>query len=62
MSDIILKLKTLLIWHGSFRDWAREVWRVDPDSQICCNGHHCGCQGADHRTMWEWQWAHRYAT
>jgi hypothetical protein len=58
---MLLKLKQLLIWHGSIRDWYREVWQRDPDARMCCTGYHCGCQGATNGEYWKWQWEHRNA-
>lgn len=60
MSDIILKLKTLLLYRGPFRGWLHDVWRVDPNSRICCSGDDCGCQGVIHRSFWQWMWDHRH--
>ena len=65
MSDCVLKLRLLVLWLrrldgsplGIFREWRREVWRVDLDEQMCCPGgpwDFCGCGGVTHRQQIEW--------
>lgn len=56
---MILKLKMLLLYRGSYRDWYSEVWKRHADDQMCCNGYHCGCQGATYGEMWEHFWKTR---
>ncbi len=55
MNDIILKLRMLRIYGlREINDWYQEVWRQDPDEQICCSGQMCGCEGACYYQQWEW--------
>ena len=32
--------------------WKKEVWCVDLDEGICCNGFMCGCHGSTWRSMY----------
>ena len=57
--DTILKLKMLLLYRGSIRDWYSDVWLKDAGQQMCCSGYECGCMGADYGSMWEHLWRNR---
>lgn len=50
MTDKIAKILIFPILRPHFWGWwIDEVWRVDLDSQLCCNGYMCGCYGSTHR-------------
>jgi hypothetical protein len=56
LADTALKLKMLWFYRGMWRDWYSDVWKQDPDAQMCCNGHMCGCMGSCYGDMWEHYW------
>lgn len=59
MSELILKLKMLLLCRGYFKDWYKEVWKQDGNRLMCCDGYMCGCQGSYYSDMWEHLWKTR---
>lgn len=56
LADIILKLKMLWIYRWMPLDWYSDVWKQDPNAQVCCSGYECGCQGSWYGDMWEHYW------
>lgn len=59
MSELILKLKMLLIYRGHLREWREDVWKHDWSERMCCDGRMCGCYGADYGSWWEHLWEMR---
>jgi len=52
MSNVLWKLKILgYFLQNAWTMWKQEVWRKDPDSTYCCDGHECGCHGASVREI-----------
>jgi hypothetical protein len=59
MDDLILKLKMLWIYRGSFREWYHDVWKKVAGARMCCDGYMCGCYGSDNASWWEYLWTDR---
>lgn len=57
--DWLLKLKMLLLYRGSLRDWYRDVWMRESGERMCCSGYECGCYGACYGDWWEHLWKTR---
>lgn len=59
MRDVIFKLRVLwALIRYEICTWREDIWPVDLDERYCCSctpPDFCGCGGATHREMWEWE-------
>jgi len=53
LPDLWLKLRMLRLYRFYFTDWYKDVWKQDPDAQVCCSGYMCGCYGSCYYEMWK---------
>lgn len=56
MTDTLLKLRILAVMlREAYDAWRATYWERDLDSNYCCDGHECGCQGSSLRDVWTWE-------
>ena len=42
----------LRVYKLQVREWYHDVWRQEAGARMCCDGHMCGCYGADYASWW----------